>query len=105
MTDAPIFCQMKGLIEIYNRGKFDEYRICGCQFINFQILRTDSASMKWAILGVFLGPNSPKYCLTLLKFSPDLVVKEVKTVFEESLKNSNFYRNWRYLKFELLVQL
>ena len=105
MTDAPIFCQMKGLIEIHNRGKFDEYRICGCQFINFQILCTDSASMKWAILGVFLGPNSPKYCLTLLKFSPDLVVKEVKTVFEESLENSFFYRNGRYPKFELLVQL
>ena len=51
------------------------------------------------------GPNFPKYCLIFMKFSPEVVFKETKTVFEESLENSNFYRNGRHPKFALLVQL
>ena len=35
--DAPILCQMKGLIEIHKCGKFHEYTICGCQVINIQM--------------------------------------------------------------------
>ena len=34
---AQIFCQMKGLIEIHNRGKFHHFTISGCQVIDFQM--------------------------------------------------------------------
>ena len=61
--------------------------------------------MKWLILGFLWGPNSPKYGPILLKFLPEVVLKEKKTVLEESLKNSNFSRNRRYPKFARLVQL
>ena len=61
--------------------------------------------MKSAILGGFLGPNSPKYGPILLKFLPEVVLKETKSVFEESLKNLNFDRNGRYPKFARFVQL
>ena len=37
MSYAPIFCQMKGLIGIHNCGKFHEYKVCGCQVMNFQM--------------------------------------------------------------------
>ena len=32
---APIFSQMKGVIEIHNPGKFHHYTISGCQVIDF----------------------------------------------------------------------
>ena len=35
MGEAPIFGQMKGLMEIHNSGKFHQYSICGCQVIYF----------------------------------------------------------------------
>ena len=31
MSQASIFCHIKGLMKIHNRGKFDQYSICGCQ--------------------------------------------------------------------------
>ena len=34
---APIFSQMKGVIEIHNPGKFHHYTISGCQVIDFQM--------------------------------------------------------------------
>ena len=34
---AQIFCQMKGLIEIHNPGKFHLYTISLCQVIDFQM--------------------------------------------------------------------
>ena len=43
--------------------------------------------------GFFGGPNSPKYGPILLKFLPEVVLKEKKKVLEESLKSSNFFRN------------
>ena len=53
----------------------------------------------------FLGPNYPKYGLILLKFLPEVVLKEIKSVFEESSKKLNFYQNGRYPKFARFVQL
>ena len=63
--------------------------------------------MKWPIFGggESLGPNSPKYGPILLKFLPGEVLKDTKTVFEESLKNRNFYRNRGYPKFGRLARL
>ena len=34
----------------------------------------------------FLGPNSPKYRPILLKFAPELVFKDSKTLFENFFK-------------------
>ena len=53
----------------------------------FKIFRISSASIKWPFLGGFLGLNSPKYGSILLQFSHQVVIKERKTLFEESLKN------------------
>ena len=36
LGDAPIFAQMKVLMEIHNPVKFHWYNICGCQVIYFQ---------------------------------------------------------------------
>ena len=55
MDNAPIFRQMKGLIEIHNPGRFYCYSICGCQVIYFQSSRS---SKKWYVgcfWVVFLG--------------------------------------------------
>ena len=46
--------------------------------------------MNWAILGEFLGPNSPKYGLILLKLAREVVFKETQTIFQKFWKNSNF---------------
>ena len=90
---------------MYNRGKFHLYSICGCQVIKFEMF-----SWQWSIHEMvhfegFLGHNSPKYGPILLKFLPEVVLKETKLAFEESLKNFHFYRNGRYRKFARFVQL
>ena len=36
VSSTPIFCLLKGPMDIHNAGKFHEYSICGCQVINFQ---------------------------------------------------------------------
>ena len=36
MIDAPIFCEMKGLIEIHKCGKFHQYSIFHCEVIYLQ---------------------------------------------------------------------
>ena len=53
----------------------------------------------------FLGPNFPNYGPIMLKFLPEVVLKEAKSVFEESLKNLSFDRNRRYPKFGRFVLL
>ena len=58
-----------------------------------------------ALSKMFLGRNSPKYSPTLLKFSPEVVLKEKKTVFKDSFEILHFYRNVRYSKFALLIKL
>ena len=87
------FCQVKGLMKIHNRGKFHLYSICGCQFINFPMFSWHCSIHEMTLLGFFLSPNCPKYCPILLKFAPEVVFKERKTVFQNFLGNSNFYRN------------
>ena len=49
----------------------------------------------------FLGPKSPKCGPVLLKFAPQLLPKESKTLFEEFFENSNFYRKRTFRKFAL----
>ena len=57
----------------------------GVKLKNLKCFRGDAGSMKWAILGGFLGHNFPKYGRILLKFLPEVVLKNTKSVFEESL--------------------
>ena len=76
---------------MYNRGKFHLYSISGCEVKKFEMF-----SLQWRIhemthFRVFLIHNCPKYGRILLKFLPEIVLKEAKSVFEESLKNRNFY--------------
>ena len=97
--------EMKGLMEMYNCGKFHLYSISGCQVIKFQMF-----SWRWRIHEMthfegVLDHNSPKYGPILLKFLPEVVLKEKKSLVEESLKNLNFHQNGRYPKFRRLVQL
>ena len=76
----PIFWQMTGLIKIHNRVEFYKYSILDCQVINFQSFSYQFSIHEMPLFGEVVGPNSPKYCQILLKFSPQLVFKETKTV-------------------------
>ena len=63
-------------------------------------------SWRWSIHEMthflaFLGPKSPKCGPVLLKFAPQLLTKESKTLFEEFFENSNFYRKRTFRKFAL----
>ena len=98
-------CQMKGLIEVHNRGKFHLYSICGCEVIKFQMFSWWGSIHEMAHSGEVLGPNSPKKGRIRLKFLPEVVLKNTKTVFQESLINRNFYQNRGYPKFARLVWL
>ena len=80
MSYALFFRQMTGLINIHNRGEFYEYSILDCQVINFQSFLYRFSIHEMPLIGDVLGPNSPKYCQILLKFSPQVVFKETKTV-------------------------
>ena len=80
MSYTLIFWQMKGLIKTHNRGKFYEYSIVDCQVINFQSFSYRFSIHEMPLFGEVLGPNSSKYCQILLKFSPQVVLKETKTV-------------------------
>ena len=77
---------MKGLIKIDNRGKFYDYTIFDCQVINVQGFLYQFSIQEMALFGEVLVPNSPKYFKILLKFSPQVVFKETKTVLYEFLK-------------------
>ena len=82
-------------------------------FLAFLVVKVkifEMLSWRWSIHEMahflaFFGPNSPKNPSILLKFLPEVALKDAKLVFEECLKNSNFYRNGRYPKFGRLVQL
>ena len=68
---------MKDLMEINNGGKFDLYRICGCEVIHYcevEVIQTFFA-MEHLEEGGSLGPNSLEYCSILLKFLPEVVTK------------------------------
>ena len=96
---------IKGLMEMYNCGKFHLYSICGCQAIKFEMFLWQWRIHEMAHFGRFWGPSFPKYGPILLKFLPEVLLKETKSVLEESLKNLNFDRNGRCPKFGRLIQL
>ena len=92
-------CQIKGLMKMYNRGKFHLYSICGCQVIKFEMFSWRCSIHEMAHFGGFLGPNSPKCGPIRLKFGPRLFLMEIKTLLQEFFKNSNFSRNRTFPKF------
>ena len=85
-----IFCQMKGLMKIHNRAKFQLRSICGSQVINFQMFSGPRNSHELGHFGGFLGPNSPKNASILLKIAPEVDLKEINTVLEFLEEISSF---------------
>ena len=104
-NDAHTLCQMEGLMEIHNHGKFHLYIISGCPIINFQMFSWRCSIHELVHFGGFWGPNSPKYGPILLKLAPEVAFKETQTLCQEFWKNSNFCRNGRHPKFLRLVPL
>ena len=86
-------------MKTHNRVKFHFDIICGCQVINFQMFSWQCSIHELGHLREILSPNSPKYCLILLKFAPEVVLKEEKTMFQKFLENSNRNENWTLAKF------
>ena len=91
-----LLCQMRGLMEAHNHGKFHLYSICRCKVKKFEMFSWQWSIHEMAHFLAFLGPNSPKYAPILLKFGPQLVIMESKTMLQEFFKNSNSYRNRTY---------
>ena len=88
-----------------NRGNFHLYNISGCKVKKFEMF-----SWRWSIHEIahfwaFLGPNSPKSDPILLKFAPQLVFMESKTLSEESFENPDFYQNITYPKFAVFFKV
>ena len=92
MSYIPIMWQMIDLMKIHNISKFDQYSFCGWQVISFQsfsyqfsiyenALFSSFCFFFWGGRGRVLGPNSPKYCLILLMFALEVVLKKKKTAF------------------------
>ena len=99
MGYTPVFGHIKGTIGTHNRSKFDQHNLSRLQIVNFQSILVSIPHPRNGHFGGFGELNSPKYCLILVNFSAEVVFKEKKTVLEEPLKNSFFYRNGRYPKF------
>ena len=82
LNNALIFQKIKNLIKVHNCGKFHQYSNCGCQVNPFQ-----SFEYQINIHAV------PKYGQILLKFALEVTFQQTKTLFEERLKNMNFFAN------------
>ena len=96
-------CQMRGLTELHNRGKFHLYSICGFEVKKFEMFLWQWSIHEMAYFWAFLGPNSPKYGPILLKFARQLLFRESNALAQEFFKNSNFYRNRTSPKFALFL--
>ena len=68
MGDASIFAQMKGLMEIRNRGKFHQYSICGFLVTNVETFSNQQKIPFLDAFGWFFGHNPSKCCQILFKF-------------------------------------
>ena len=100
---APIFFQMKVLMLIHNPDKLHHDNICGSKVINFQMFLWRCSSHEMGRFWRFLGPFSRKYSLNLLKFGPEVVHHETKTVCEQLFKIRYLSTNGTYPKFSVLV--
>ena len=73
---------MKGLVKIHNRTKFHFHSICDSQVINFQKFSWRWSSHELGHFGGVLGPTSPKNAPILIKFAPEVDLKERNTVLK-----------------------
>ena len=85
MGDAPIFCQMKGLMKTHKCGKFHEYSICGFQVMNVQMFSEQQKIPFLGSFGWFFGHNSPKCSQILIKFG---------TVMQTNILHHIYYGFW-----------
>ena len=67
-------------MKIYNRGKFHQYSLCGCQVKNFQSFAYRFSIHEKALFGNFLRFYSPKYGPNLPNVSPEVVLQQTKTL-------------------------
>ena len=98
-----VFCQIKHLIEVHNRGKFHQCNICGCQVINFQMFSWPCSIHEMAPFDGFLGPFSRKYDLSFLKFRPEVRLSQDKHSLWTIFQNQVFKRKRDVPKFMILV--
>ena len=75
MGNAPIFDQMKGLMEIHNPGKFHRYSICGFKVIYLQSFSNQQEAGFLAAFGWFLVDYNPKSSPICTKLSPVMQCK------------------------------
>ena len=104
LVTPQFLCQMRGLMEVHNHGKFHLYSISGCEVKKFEMFLWRWSIHEMTDFWAFLGPNSPKCGPTLLKFEPQLFLMESNTLIQELFKNSNFYRNRTFPKFALFFR-
>ena len=62
-----------------------------------------SIQRSWFLFWLFLGACTPKYCLILLKFWPEVVSIKTNTGFEKSFNILSFGSNGTHPKFTALV--
>ena len=74
--------QMKGLIKIYNRGKFHLYSICGSQVINVQIFSWQWNIHEMAHFGGFWDHNFHKNGQIVLKYGSEVEHHKTKMAYE-----------------------
>ena len=61
MSYSPIFGEIKGLIEIHKRAKFDQYSICRSEVIYPKGFSQQQKVGFLSDFGTLLAHNSPKY--------------------------------------------
>ena len=86
-----ILCQIIGLMEIHNRGKFYEYTIYYCQVIKVQMFSHEQKRPFWGHFGWFLGHNFPKCNQILSKFGTvmqTIILHHIYYGFWNSIENS-----------------
>ena len=90
LCHAQIFCQMKVLLVINNRGKFHRYSICGCQVRRFQSFSCQKKGEFLATFGWFLGHNFRKSGQILYKFrkvKQTIILHHIYYGFWNSIEN------------------
>ena len=90
---------------IHNPGTFHQDSICGSKVINFQMFSWQCRSHEMGPFSGVLGPFSPKYRWNLLKFGPEIVHHNKKTVREQYFKIRCLSTNGTYPNFTVFVQL
>ena len=88
------FAKWKTLLRYISVVSFISIAFVVVKLKTFKFFRIDSVSIKWPLLGGVLGPYSPKYCLILLKFWPEVIFHEGKYSAWKILQNFEFWFKW-----------